>query len=129
MTHVLAGNLFLSLLFCDIIDNSVPWGHDNWSQQGELQWQGGTVANGGCQRVSGFNVSVHPAAIFAVVNNSISSAARWLLSNFKRCSQRTAQFWFFIIITSAVWLVWYIFLHEWASIKGDGHLFIGNLFS
>lgn len=107
---------FLSLLFCDIIDNRVPWGHDNWSQQGYLQWHGGTIAKGDCQRVSFFNVNFNPAAISAVVNNSVYFISSQVTAvELKRCSKLTAQFCFFIII-SEIWLVWYIFLHEWANL-------------
>lgn len=87
---------------------TVTWRH-------HCQW-------GVCQRVSFFNVNFDPAPMSAAVNNSVYFICSQVTAGkLKGNSKLTAQFCFFIIITSASWLVWYIFSHEWASIKGDGH--------
>lgn len=77
---------------------------------------------GHCQRVGSFNVNFNPAANSVVLNNSVYFLSSQVTAvKLKRCSKLTAQFCFFIT-TSAIWLVLYIFLHEWTSIKGDEHL-------
>lgn len=116
MTHVLAGNLFLSLLLCDIIDNSVPWGLDSWSQPSDLQWHGRAIANGGLPKGKLLQCQFQPSSDFCFISSQVTAV------KLKRYSKLTAQFCFSLLVHLQFDWCDMFFLHDWISMVGDGHL-------